>query len=222
MYLRENCIQNVHLGRYIVGYMVGNFVLRRRVSGAVKRNFRPYNRWYTSTNEHFEYSYPHSNALFNMYSSKAQHFELNWSFASNVKQLRQPITSDATYDVGAPTLYGRIYWRKFLTLSTQTSRYISKCIRISVDVKANHRWNIAIIIRDVHKRLLLFKFKRIFKVISIWRNFKVRLLTFKPRHDKTSKMYVRPAKTRISLGIRPDWSESSLSASRKFGSLATH
>ena len=32
--LRDNCIQNVHLGRYIVGYMVGNFVLRRRVSGA--------------------------------------------------------------------------------------------------------------------------------------------------------------------------------------------
>ena len=64
MYLGDNCIQNVHLGRYIVGYMVGNFVLRRRISGAVKRNFRPYNRRHTSPNEHFEYSYPHSNALF--------------------------------------------------------------------------------------------------------------------------------------------------------------
>ena len=42
--LGDNCIQNVHSGRYIVGYMVGNFVLRRRVSGAVKRNFRSYNR----------------------------------------------------------------------------------------------------------------------------------------------------------------------------------
>ena len=39
----DNCIQNVHLGRYIVGYMVGNFVLRRHVSRTVKRNFRPYN-----------------------------------------------------------------------------------------------------------------------------------------------------------------------------------
>ena len=39
--LGDNCIQNVHLGRYTVGDMVGNFVLRRRVSGAVKRNFRP-------------------------------------------------------------------------------------------------------------------------------------------------------------------------------------
>ena len=33
-----------------------------------------------------------------------------------------------------------------------------------------------------------------------------------PRHDKTNKMAVRPAKTQISLGIRPVWSESSLCA----------
>ena len=33
---------------------------------------------------------------------------------------------------------------------------------------------------------------------------------FEPRHDKTNKMSVRPAKTQISLGIRPVWSESSL------------
>ena len=31
-----------------------------------------------------------------------------------------------------------------------------------------------------------------------------------PRRDKTSKVTVRPAKTQISLGIRPVWSESSL------------
>ena len=39
---------------------------------------------------------------------------------------------------------------------------------------------------------------------------------------KPTKWYVRPAKTQISLGIRPVWSESSLSAWRKLGSLATH
>ena len=33
-----------------------------------------------------------------------------------------------------------------------------------------------------------------------------------PRHDKTSKVSVRPAKTQISLGIRPVWSESLLCA----------
>ena len=38
-YLGDNCIQNFHLGRYIVGYTVGNLVLRRRASGAVKLDF---------------------------------------------------------------------------------------------------------------------------------------------------------------------------------------
>ena len=45
--------------------------------------------------------------------------------------------------------------------------------------------------------------------------------TFEPRHDKTNKMSVRPAKTKISLGIRPVWSESLLSAWRMLGYLAT-
>ena len=37
---------------------------------------------------------------------------------------------------------------------------------------------------------------------------------YEPPHDKTKKkMTVRPAKTQISLGIRPVWSESSLALS---------
>ena len=43
-----------------------------------------------------------------------------------------------------------------------------------------------------------------------------------PPHEKTSNVAVPPAKTQISLGIRPVWSESSLSAWRKLGSLANH
>ena len=35
---------------------------------------------------------------------------------------------------------------------------------------------------------------------------------FEPRYDKTNKVTVRPAKTQISLGIRPVWSESFLCA----------
>ena len=43
------------------------------------------------------------------------------------------------------------------------------------------------------------------------------------RHmTKPTKWHVHPAKTQISLGIRTVWSESSLSAWRKLGSLATH
>ena len=47
-------------------------------------------------------------------------------------------------------------------------------------------------------------------------------ITIEPLDDKTKKMTTRPAKTQISLGIRPVWSESSLSAWRKLRSLATH
>ena len=61
--LGNNCIQSFHLGRYIVGFTVGNLVLQRRASGAVKRDFRTYIRRYTSPNENFEYGYPHSNAF---------------------------------------------------------------------------------------------------------------------------------------------------------------
>ena len=43
-----------------------------------------------------------------------------------------------------------------------------------------------------------------------------------PRHDKTNKVTVCLAKSQISLGILPVWSESSLSAWRNLGSLATH
>ena len=52
--LGDNCIQNFHLGRYIIGYTVGNLVLRRRASGAVKRDLRTYIRRDTSPNENFE------------------------------------------------------------------------------------------------------------------------------------------------------------------------
>ena len=45
---------------------------------------------------------------------------------------------------------------------------------------------------------------------------------FKPPHDKTSSVAVRPAKTQISLGGCPVWSAASLCAWRKVWSLATH
>ena len=42
IYLGDNCIQNFHLGRYIVEYTVANLVLRRRASGAIKHDFQSY------------------------------------------------------------------------------------------------------------------------------------------------------------------------------------
>ena len=64
------------------------------------------------------------------------------------------------------------------------------------------------------------------KTISCIELFWPSLFFFPPRNepprDKTNKMTVRPSKSHISLGIRPVWSESLLSARRKLGSLATH
>ena len=49
---------------------------------------------------------------------------------------------------------------------------------------------------------------------SVWPDTppSAKAVSSEPRHDKANKMSVRPAKTRISLGIRPVWSESSLCA----------
>ena len=74
--------------------------------------------------KNFEYGYPHTNALLQ------SHLKL---------ELRKPHKAayhltkcDIVNDVKLfPTVYCRIYSRKFLTLSNQTSRYKSKCIRIS-------------------------------------------------------------------------------------------
>ena len=110
--------------------MVRNFFLWRRISGAIKRNFQPYIRRYISPNENFEYGYPNSDALFNIYSSNAQYFAPNVNYVSSIKPLRQPITRDVIYNVGASTVYRKTYWCEFLTLSNQVSRYIRKCIRM--------------------------------------------------------------------------------------------
>ena len=49
-----------------------------------------------------------------------------------------------------------------------------------------------------------------FSGVGIFRIFMVDTFDTWLRHDKTNKVSVRPAKTQISLGIRPVWSESSL------------
>ena len=123
--LGDNCIQNFHLGRYIVGYTVGHLVLRRRASGAVKRNFRTNIRRYTSPNENFEYGYSHSNALLQ--------FKLKLERCKPHKAARHPSKYDVINDIKLfPTVYCRIYCRKLMMLSNQTSRCICKCIRIVV------------------------------------------------------------------------------------------
>ena len=124
-YSGDNCIQNFHLCRYIVGYTVGNLFLRQRASGAVKHDFRPYIRRYTSPNENFEYGYPHSHEILQFY--------LNFEHSKSHKAAHHPTKCDVINDVKLfPTVYQRIYCCKFLTLSNQTLRDKTKCIRIHV------------------------------------------------------------------------------------------
>ena len=52
--------------------MVGNLVLRQRVSGAIKRDFRTFIQQHTSPNDNFEYGYSHLNALLTYSPSKRQ------------------------------------------------------------------------------------------------------------------------------------------------------
>ena len=69
---------------------------------------------------------------------------------------------------------------------------------------------------------LLSQYRMSLVIIKIYQlSYHLVLFIYEPQHDLT-KWHVRPAKTQISLGIRPVWSESSLSAWRKLGSLATH
>ena len=71
----------------------------------------------------FEYGYPHSYALLQ--------FRLELERWKPHKAARHSTRCDVINDVKLfPTVYRRIYCRKFLTLSNQTSRYKLKCIRI--------------------------------------------------------------------------------------------
>ena len=72
----------------------------------------------------FEYGYPDSNALLQFPLKlgvlQAAHHRTKYDVINDFKLF--------------PTVYYRIYCRKFLMLSDQTSRYNIKCIRISVYV----------------------------------------------------------------------------------------
>ena len=73
---------------------------------------------HTSTNENFEYGYPHSNALLQS--------RLKFERCKPHKAARRPTKCEVIND------FKVIYCRKCLTLSEQTSRYKSKCTRIIV------------------------------------------------------------------------------------------
>ena len=68
-----------------------NLVLHRCKSGAVKRDFQPYTRQYTSLNKNFEHGYPHSNALLQ--------FPLNLKHCKPHKATCHPTEYDVINDI---------------------------------------------------------------------------------------------------------------------------
>ena len=83
-----------------------------------------YIRRYTSPNDNIEYDYPHSNALLQCL--------LKLERCKPHNAAHRPTKYDVINEVKLyPTVYHRIYCRKYLTLFNQTSCYKSKCIRMA-------------------------------------------------------------------------------------------
>ena len=100
-----------------------NLVLRGHSGGAIKPDFQLYIRRYTSPSENFEHGYPHSNAHLQS--------RLKLERCKLYKASRHSTKCDVINGLKLfSTVYDRIYCRKFLMLSNQTSRFKSKCIRI--------------------------------------------------------------------------------------------
>ena len=100
------------------------------MSGAVKRDFRTYIRRYTSPNANFEYGYPHSNVLLQS-RLKLERCKLHKAAQRRASSNKNDVINDVKL---FPPVYRRIYCRKILTLSNQTSRYKSKCIKMAVSL----------------------------------------------------------------------------------------
>ena len=94
------------------------------------------------------------------------------------------------------------------------SRINAQCF-FKRDIWLEMKWNV--------RSIFFFFFCNIWAQTREWRVRMLLYIVYMSRDmTKPTKWHVRPAKTQLSLGILPDWSESSLSAWRKLGSLATH
>ena len=109
--------------------------------GTVKRDFQTFIGRYSSQKENFEYCYPHSNALLQA------HLKLGRCKPHNAAH--HPTKCDVINDAKLfSTVYCRIDYSKFLTLSNQKSRYRSMCISMStvlvMNLNANNCWQFKI------------------------------------------------------------------------------
>ena len=127
-------------------------------------------------------------------------------------------------------------WTKILTLIIQLAT-INRSWDFTLDKNLNldrqtytrtHVWTIRMLydlMASVHGCKIVYKNVKIYScenksIYSIWLLISsITGVKNEPQHDKTNKMSVRPAKTQISLGICPVWSETSLPTWRNLRSL---
>ena len=94
-----------------------------RSRGDGKRGIPSYIQQYSSPNENFEYDHLHSDALL--------YIRLKLECYKPHKASCHPTKCDVINDAKLfPTLYYRIYYRKFMTISIQMLRYKIKYIKI--------------------------------------------------------------------------------------------
>ena len=114
-------------------------------------------------------------------------FVSNWSIASRIKPhviQRCDIINDVKL---FPTVYHRIYCRKFLTLSNQMSRYKIKCIRIFFLLHV-YVYNLTLCIQEPPKHVLLQTVKNQIKCY-IMRHFSRVYTVCKGKNDLQTKEY---------------------------------
>ena len=108
--------------------MVGNLVLRRRASRAVKRDFQ---RISDDTPPKIKVLNIVIPILMRFYR-----FVSNWSIVSRIKPHKGVRYQMKCYTINDVklflTVYRKIYWRKFLTFTNRISHSKNKCIRIAI------------------------------------------------------------------------------------------
>ena len=104
--LGYNCVQKFYLGRYMVGYTVGNSVHDFRTSNDIRHQIKILNNFIPIL----------------MYFLNFTHQKRNVRCLRDVKPSQRPITIDVVHDVGFPTIYCKIYCRKFLRCSFRRSQ----------------------------------------------------------------------------------------------------
>ena len=146
--------------------------------------------------------------LFKVNKTCTQFWLITGTFSTCINVLRMNIWS-AVLALGWKPIWQGFIITAMTDAAGRTNRQTDRCLDM-------HEWKLNSV-RGISKNSWIHQYKKekINTQTKAW-HILSRIVT------KPTKWHVHPSKTQISLGIRPVRSESSLSARRKLGSLATH